>query len=99
MSRAARIRAREQVRALVTDSDLNRLTLRTNLTQLTPFVTGGGGGAFRLPGLVLPAVAAVAGAVFVRQNMGIGALYSGLTIAARWAVPLYRAWKKAGAAG
>ncbi len=95
MTRDALARVREQTRELVIESGDNRRMLRTSLRELRPVLTTGVHSGLKVQALVLPALAAVAGAALVRRTVGLGALYGGLTTAATWALPLYKAWRKA----
>ncbi len=95
VSTTERARVQAQTDALVLESHLNRLTLRANLGQIWPAtaVTGGASGS-TLPALLLPGLVAVAGAAFAGHQKSIGTVFAGLTAAARWAIPLYKAWRR-----
>ncbi|MEQ1897158.1 MAG: hypothetical protein ABL971_07210 [Vicinamibacterales bacterium] len=95
VSTAERARVQAQKDALVLESHLNRLTVRANLSQVWPgtVVTGGAKAGWHPPAQLLPGLVAVAGAAFAGHQRSIGTVLAGITTAARWAVPLYKAWR------
>jgi len=83
-------RLRDQKFALVIESDLNRLILRADVDRLTAAPASAPAGAPLRT--ILPALAAVAGAVLLPRATAAGAVWNRLAAASAWAAPLYRAW-------